>query len=73
MAGPLHPLFHTSMIIMPPRKYVLNLRKGGLSDVVFKAPSRKRVSRAKKLTPKALRAGVLGRLVHRILNKKKRK
>jgi hypothetical protein len=61
------------MIIMPQKKYVLNLRKGGLSEVVFKAPARKRVSRAKKLDSKALRAGVLGRLVHRILNKRKNK
>jgi hypothetical protein len=55
---------------MATHKYVLNLRKDGLSEVVFKAPARKRVSRAKKLTPKALRAWALGRLVHRILNKK---
>jgi hypothetical protein len=57
------------MIVIPKRKYVLNLRKGGLQEIVFKASPRP-VSRAKASSSKALRAGVLTRLAHRIINKK---
>lgn len=54
------------------KKYVLNIRKGNMQEVVFQLAPRKRVSRT-KVTGAALRARVLSAFVNRILNKKKNK
>lgn len=52
------------------KKYVLNMRKGNMQEVVFQLAPRKRFSRAKR-TRAALRARALSDFVNRILNKKK--
>jgi hypothetical protein len=51
------------------KKYVLNMRKGNMQEVVFQLAPRKKVSRAKGA---ALRAGVLSRMVNLILNNKRK-
>jgi len=55
------------MIIMPKKRYVLNLCDRTLREVVFSPSPRKRLRLPKS---KALRAGALTRMVNKILNKK---
>jgi hypothetical protein len=54
------------MIIMPNKRYVLRLRKGGLQEVMFSQKPRLVLPERSK----TLRAGVLSRMVNRILSKK---
>jgi hypothetical protein len=58
------------MILMPKKHYVLRLREGGLQEVVFVPKPRLSLPKAPS---KALRAGVLSRMAHRIFSKRKKK
>jgi hypothetical protein len=51
---------------MPKKRYVLKLNKTGLQEVVFSYPPKRRNRRKSK----ALRAGVLTRLVYKLINRK---
>lgn len=57
------------MITMPKKRYVLNLQKRTLQEVVF--VPKPRLSLLKDPSKvRALRAGALGRMVNHILNRK---